>query len=53
MPILIDKTNMKKNKTYSQIQIIKAEEVNEAWKKVVNKEACYRFVIDAATIKYY
>ena len=50
MPILIDKTNMKKNKIYPQIQIIKAEEINEAWKKVVNKEAHYRFVIDAATI---
>jgi len=39
-----------KNKIYPQIQIIKAEEINEAWKKVVNKEARYRFVIDAATI---
>ena len=38
------------NKIYPQIQIIKAEEINEAWKKVVNKEARYRFVIDAATI---
>jgi alcohol dehydrogenase (NADP+)/uncharacterized zinc-type alcohol dehydrogenase-like protein len=35
---------------YPQIQIIKAEEINEAWKKVVNKEARYRYVIDAATI---
>ncbi len=40
------------NKIYPQIQIIKAEEINEAWKKVVNKEARYRFVIDAATIRY-
>ncbi|WP_242502055.1 NAD(P)-dependent alcohol dehydrogenase [Flagellimonas olearia] len=32
-----------------EIQIIKAEEVNEAWNKVVNKEARYRYVIDAAT----
>ena len=38
------------NKIYPQIEIIKAEEINEAWKKVVNKEARYRFVIDAATI---
>lgn len=38
------------NKIYPQIQIIKAEEINEAWKKVVNKEARYRFVIDATTI---
>jgi alcohol dehydrogenase (NADP+)/uncharacterized zinc-type alcohol dehydrogenase-like protein len=38
------------NKIYPQIQIIKAEEINEAWKKVVNKEARYRYVIDATTI---
>ncbi|MCF0058816.1 NAD(P)-dependent alcohol dehydrogenase [Dyadobacter sp. CY356] len=38
------------NKIYPQIQIIKAEEINDAWNKVVNKEARYRFVIDAATI---
>jgi len=38
------------NKIYPQIQIIKAEDINEAWKKVVNKEARYRFVIDATTI---
>ena len=38
------------NKIYPQIQLIKAEEINEAWEKVVNKEARYRFVIDAATI---
>ena len=38
------------NKIYPKIEIIKAEEINEAWKKVVNKEARYRFVIDAATI---
>ena len=36
-------------KIYPQIQIINAEEVNNAWEKVVNKEARYRFVIDAAT----
>lgn len=38
------------NKIYPQIQVIKAEEVNEAWDKVVNKEARYRYVIDATTI---
>lgn len=38
------------NKIYPQIQIIKAEEINEAWEKVLNKEARYRFVIDATTI---
>jgi alcohol dehydrogenase (NADP+)/uncharacterized zinc-type alcohol dehydrogenase-like protein len=38
------------NKIYPEIQLIKAEEINEAWEKVVNKEARYRFVIDAATI---
>jgi alcohol dehydrogenase (NADP+)/uncharacterized zinc-type alcohol dehydrogenase-like protein len=38
------------NKIYPQIQIIKAEEINESWKKVVNKEARYRYVIDTATI---
>ena len=38
------------NKIYPQIQIIKAEEINEAWKKVVNKQARYRYVIDTATI---
>jgi len=32
-----------------QIEIIKATEINEAWEKVVNKEARYRYVIDAST----
>ena len=31
------------------IQIIPAKQVNEAWNKVVNKQARYRYVIDAAT----
>lgn len=39
-----------KNKIYPQIQVIKAEEINDAWNKVINKEARYRYVIDAATI---
>jgi len=37
------------NRVLPQIQVIKAGQVNDAWKKVVNKEARYRFVIDAAT----
>lgn len=37
------------NKIYPQIQLIKSEEINDAWKKVVNKEARYRYVIDAST----
>lgn len=32
-----------------EIKIIKADEINDAWDKVVNKEARYRYVIDAAT----
>ena len=38
------------NKIYPQIQVIKANEINEVWNKVVNKEARYRYLIDAATI---
>jgi uncharacterized zinc-type alcohol dehydrogenase-like protein len=38
-----------KNNILPQIEIIKASEINSAWDKVVNKEARYRFVIDAAT----
>jgi len=38
------------NKVFPQIQIIQAEQVNEAWKKVLNKEVRYRYVIDASTI---
>lgn len=37
------------NKIYPQIEIIKATEINEAWDKVVKKEARYRYVIDAST----
>jgi alcohol dehydrogenase (NADP+)/uncharacterized zinc-type alcohol dehydrogenase-like protein len=37
------------NKVLPQIQIIKAEQINEAWENVVNKKARYRYVIDAAT----
>lgn len=38
------------NKVLPAIQVIKAEEVNNAWNKVLNKEARYRYVIDASTI---
>jgi alcohol dehydrogenase (NADP+)/uncharacterized zinc-type alcohol dehydrogenase-like protein len=38
-----------KNKIYPKIEIIKAEEITEAWKKVENKEERYRYVIDAKT----
>lgn len=37
------------NKIYPQIQVINAEEINDAWDKVVNKEARYRYVIDSST----
>ncbi|MCF2494791.1 MULTISPECIES: NAD(P)-dependent alcohol dehydrogenase [Dyadobacter] len=37
------------NKVFPQIQIIKAQQINDAWMKVINKEARFRYVIDAAT----
>jgi uncharacterized zinc-type alcohol dehydrogenase-like protein len=37
------------NKIYPEIQIIKAEQINDAWEKVINKQARYRYVIDAST----
>lgn len=37
------------NQVLPQIQIINAKQINDAWTKVLNKEARYRFVIDAAT----
>lgn len=37
------------NKILPQIEIIKADQINEAWEKVLNKEARYRYVIDAST----
>lgn len=40
-----------KNKIYPQIQITKATEINAAREKVLNKEARYRYVIDAATFE--
>jgi uncharacterized zinc-type alcohol dehydrogenase-like protein len=38
-----------KNNIHPQIEMINATEINAAWDKVVNKEARYRFVIDAST----
>lgn len=37
------------HKVLPRIQIIRAEQINEAWESVVNKQARYRYVIDAAT----
>ena len=33
-----------------EIQVIGASKISETWTKVINKEARYRYVIDAATI---
>lgn len=37
------------NNIKPNIEIINAKQINEAWDKVVNKEARYRYVINAAT----
>ena len=37
-------------KIYPDIQVIQANEINEVWRKIVNKETRYKYVIDAATI---
>lgn len=37
------------NKVLPKIEIITAEQINAAWEKVVDKQARYRYVIDAAT----
>lgn len=37
------------NKILPQIQIISADQINQAWEDVVNKKARYRYVIDPAT----
>ncbi|QNR24225.1 alcohol dehydrogenase catalytic domain-containing protein [Croceimicrobium hydrocarbonivorans] len=37
------------NGVMPEIEIISADQINEAWDKVVNKEARYRYVIDAST----
>lgn len=37
------------NKVLPQIQIIRADQINEAWENVISKKARYRYVIDAST----
>ena len=37
------------NKVLPEIQVIPADQINQAWESVVNKKARYRYVIDAAT----
>ncbi|MFX4218495.1 NAD(P)-dependent alcohol dehydrogenase [Aliarcobacter butzleri] len=37
------------NKVLPKIEIIKAEQINEAWQKVLDKKARFRYVIDAST----
>ena len=37
------------NKVLPEIQVISAEQINQAWEDVVAKKARYRYVIDAAT----
>ncbi len=39
-----------KNNVLPEIQMIKAEEITQAWKNVEDKKARYRYVIDTATI---
>lgn len=36
-------------KIYPQIEVIDASQINDAWNKVVSKDARYRYVIDAST----
>lgn len=38
------------NKIYPSIEVIQASAINDAWEKVVNKHARYRYVIDASSI---
>jgi len=38
-----------KNKIYPKIQVISADQINQAWDDIVNKKARYRYVIDPAT----
>lgn len=37
------------NRIHPQIQVISANQINEAWENVVNKKARYRYVIDPTT----
>jgi uncharacterized zinc-type alcohol dehydrogenase-like protein len=34
----------------SDVEVIRADQINEAWERVVNSDVRYRFVIDASTI---
>jgi len=38
------------NNVLPKIQVIRADQINEAWENVVNKKARYRYVIDSSTI---
>ena len=38
------------NGVFPEVEVIRADEVNDAWESVVEKEARYRYVIDASTI---
>jgi alcohol dehydrogenase (NADP+) len=38
------------NKVFPKVQVINAEQINDAWNRIVNKEARFRYVIDASTI---
>lgn len=37
------------HRLFPQVEVIKADAINDTWKKVVNKQARYRYIIDAAT----
>ena len=38
------------NGVFPEVEVIRADEVNDAWESVVEKEARYRYVIDVSTI---
>jgi uncharacterized zinc-type alcohol dehydrogenase-like protein len=35
----------------ADIELIRVEDINRAFERVVNKDVCYRFVIDMASLK--
>jgi alcohol dehydrogenase (NADP+) len=37
--------------TKAEIELVRPEEINRAWERVVGKDARYRFVIDMAAAK--
>lgn len=43
---------MCKNEIHTQIQIIKAEGINDAWEKVIYKETHYRYAINAWALNF-